>query len=114
MPELKGVQLTGFNIAVVIAGILCLSFFLNGSAANSSLSSIELQNRINPNDAPAASLARLPGIGIVKANAIVEYRRQFQKNGQGDLAFRNCNDLDKVRGIGPKTTENMCDWLKFK
>jgi DNA uptake protein ComE-like DNA-binding protein len=91
---------------------------------------------INPNDAPAASLARLPGIGIIKANAIVEYRLRFQnaprnfdtkfpgqksrksfgfhEEGSGSLAFQNCSDLDNVKGIGPITIEKMCEWLRFK
>lgn len=114
MPEPKGIQLAGFNVAVVIAGILFLYFVLSGRAENPTRSKIELQSRINPNDAPAASLARLPGIGIIKANAIVEYRRQFQKNGWGDLEFKDCNDLRNIKGIGPVTTANMCKYLRFE
>jgi competence ComEA-like helix-hairpin-helix protein len=114
MPESKEIQFAAFNVAVVIAGFLCLCFSLSGRAANSSPAAIELQSRVNPNDAPTASLARLPGIGIIKANAIVEYRQQFQKSGQGDLAFRDCNDLRNIKGIGPATAENICKWLMFK
>lgn len=113
MPELKEIQLAGFNIAVVIAAVLCLCFMNGGMAADSSRDVIELQNKINPNDATAASLARLPGIGVTRANAIVEYRRQFQQNGRGDLAFRDCNDLRKIKGIGPVTAEKMCESLRF-
>ncbi|MGA2092823.1 MAG: helix-hairpin-helix domain-containing protein [Sedimentisphaerales bacterium] len=113
MPEPKGIQLAGFNVAVVIAGILFLCFALNGGTVYESQAAIKLQSRINPNDAPAASLARLPGIGITKANAIVEYRRQFQKSGQDDFAFKDCNDLRNIKGIGPVTAENMCEWLRF-
>jgi competence protein ComEA len=114
MPEPKVTQLAGFNVAVIIAVILFLCFALNGWAENSTRSEIELQSRINPNDAPAASLARLPGIGVIKANVIVEYRQQFQKSSRGDLAFKDCNDLDNVRGIGPKTIANMCKYLRFE
>jgi competence protein ComEA len=114
MPEPKGTQLAGFSVAVIIAGILCLYFTLGGRAENSTRSKIELQNKINPNDAPAASLARLPGIGVIKANAIVEYRRQFRKSGRVEPAFRDCNDLDNVKGIGPKTVSNMCEYLRFE
>ena len=114
MPEPKGIQIADFNVAVVIAVVLFLCFALSGRAENSTQSKIELQNKINPNVAPAESLARLPGIGIVRANAIVEYRRQLWKNGRGDLAFKSCNDLDNVRGIGPKTIANMCKYLRFE
>jgi len=114
MPELKEVQRSGFNVAVVSAVILFLCFAFSGWAENSTRPEIELQNKVNPNDAPAASLARLTGIGIVKANAIVEYRQQFRKNGRGEQAFRDCNDLDNVKGIGPKTVSNMCEYLRFE
>jgi competence ComEA-like helix-hairpin-helix protein len=113
MPELKGIQIAGFNIAAVIACILSFCFMFSSGTANSTQAAIELQNKINPNDAPAASLARLPGVGIIKANGIVEYRSRFIKTGRGDKAFRNCSDLDNVKGIGPKTAENMCESLRF-
>ena len=113
MPELKKVQSTAFCIAIIIAFGFCVWFLLSGFGDNAQ-PNVELQNRINPNDAPAASLARLPGIGIIKANAIVEYRQQFQKSGRGDLAFKDCNDLRNIKGIGPKTTENMCEYLRFE
>jgi DNA uptake protein ComE-like DNA-binding protein len=48
------------------------------------------------------------------AQAIVTYRQQFREQGNGDFAFRDCNDLDKVKGIGPLTARNMCEWLKFQ
>jgi competence protein ComEA len=113
MPEPKGIQLAGFNVAFVTAGILFSYFAMSSWAENSTRSKIELQSRINPNDAPPASLARLPGIGIIKANAIVEYRRQFLKSGLGDLAFKDCNDLRNIKGIGPVTVNNICEHLKF-
>ena len=48
---------------------------------------------ININTATAAELIALPGIGEVKANAIVAYREQ---NG----AFQRTDELLKVSGIG--------------
>ena len=114
MPEPKPVQLAGLNVAFVIVVILFLCFAFSGWAENSTQSKIELQNKINPNIAPAASLARLPGIGVTRANAIVEYRRKFKKSGRDEQAFSDCNDLDNVRGIGPKTVSNMCKYLRFE
>ncbi|UCF44481.1 MAG: helix-hairpin-helix domain-containing protein [Planctomycetota bacterium] len=59
-----------------------------------------------------ASLVRLPGIGAVRTAAIVAYRENF---GSADNpAFRDCNDLQKVHGIGPKTAQNICQWLRFE
>jgi DNA uptake protein ComE-like DNA-binding protein len=108
------IQLLAFVVAVGIAVAFCLCFALVGVAADDKAGTIELERRINPNDASPASLMRLPGVGLVRANAIVEYRRQFQQNNQGVLAFQDCTDLDKVKGIGPATARDMCEWLKFK
>jgi len=44
----------------------------------------------------------LPGIGEVRANAIVDYRRQ---NG----CFQSTADVTKVSGIGSGTYENIRD-----
>ena len=41
-------------------------------------------------------------------------RQRFQNEGGGLLAFKNCNDLRNIKGIGPKTAENMCEWLRFE
>jgi competence ComEA-like helix-hairpin-helix protein len=75
---------------------------------------IGLDEKINPNDAPLASLVRLPGIGIGKASAIVAYRRDFSEQNDNKAAFENCDDLQKVKGIGPKTIENISEWLIFE
>ena len=74
---------------------------------------IELEVRINPNNAPIESLIRLPGLGIGRAGAIVEYRLNFIKEKATIQAFQNCDDLQKVKGIGPKTVQNISEWLKF-
>ena len=73
---------------------------------------IVLEEKINPNDAPAASLTRLPNIGRVRAEAIIVYRNSFFE--ANNPAFKDCNDLQKVKGIGPKTSQNISKWLIFK
>jgi competence ComEA-like helix-hairpin-helix protein len=102
----------------VIAIVICVLFsgcFVISSLAGLGLSrEIELDEQINPNDAPAASLVRLPGIGIGRARAIVAYRENFSEKNHGRAVFRNCDDLQKVRGIGPKTAQNISQWLKFE
>jgi competence ComEA-like helix-hairpin-helix protein len=62
--------------------------------------------KINPNTATAASLRRLPGIGAVRARAILEYRR---RHGPG--AFRCAEDLQAVPGIGPATVRGIAPFL---
>ena len=55
---------------------------------------------VNVNKAGVEELEELPGIGPVKAQAIVDYR-----NAHGD--FANVEELDEVEGIGEKTLEKI-------
>ncbi len=57
---------------------------------------------IDLNTASVELLGTLPGIGEVRANAIVDYRRQ---NG----CFQSTSDVTKVSGIGPATYEKIRD-----
>jgi competence protein ComEA len=56
--------------------------------------------KIDINRAEAWLLEALPGIGEVRAQAIIDYRRQ---NGP----FQNINELTKVEGIGITTYEQI-------
>jgi len=107
------IQSFAFVISIWLCAALCV-VFLAGFPGRTCVVGLELDCRVNPNDAPMASLVRLPGIGVSKAAAIVAYREKLRRdNGQG-RAFSDCNDLQQVRGIGPKTTEGICEWLKFE
>jgi comEA protein len=55
---------------------------------------------ININQADVKELGNLPGIGPVKAQAIVDYRTE---NGN----FQSKEEIMKVKGIGPKTYERL-------
>jgi competence protein ComEA len=58
---------------------------------------------VNINTADAATLADgLNGVGIKKAQAIVDYRKQHG-------AFKSVNDLAKVKGINDKLIEKNKD-----
>ena len=65
--------------------------------------------KIDPSTASAASLRRLPGLGPVKAQAIVDYRAKH-----GPKAFASINDLEKVPGLGPVTAARMAPFLCIK
>jgi len=106
------IQLSAFVIAVGVA--VCFSIGFAALACAGYQQSIELDSRINPNDAPAASMVRLPGIGPARADAILAYRKGFAVNSGGKPAFKDCNDLQKVKGIGPKTVKNIGPSLKFE
>ena len=55
---------------------------------------------VNINTASQAELESLPGIGPVKAKAIIDDRA---KNG----SFKSVDDLDRVKGIGKATIDKM-------
>lgn len=61
-----------------------------------------LLGKIDPNTASASSLQRLPGIGPVLAEAIVQYR-----NERGPSVFATADDLAGVKGIGPATIKRI-------
>ena len=109
----KKIQSFAFVISIVVA--VCFSWGVIANLAGPRQSyKIELDKKINPNYAPVASLVRLPGIGISRAEAIVAYREKFSKENENRFAFQNCDDLQKVKGIGPKTAQNINQWLKFE
>jgi len=60
--------------------------------------------KVDINRAPAWLLEALPGIGDVKAQAIIDYRQQ---NG----LFNSINELLKVEGIGQATLDNLKDFI---
>jgi len=111
------IRSSAFIVSVVICVLFSLAFVASGVArfgCGGEVSGIELDEKINPNQAPAASLARLPNIGFVRAEAIVAYREQFKEQNIGSPAFRNPDDLQKIRGIGPKTAQSISQWLRFE
>ncbi len=60
--------------------------------------------RLDLNRADAASLQSLPGIGPVRAAAIVSERKR--------RPFDSLDALIRVRGIGPHTLEGVRAWLE--
>jgi len=120
--EQNRIQFFAFAIAVIVAVIFscCLAGWFVNSEQSPRLSSqsgawaVELENRINPNIASRASLARLPQIGSSRAKTIISYREGISRGDNSRAAFHNCDDLQKVKGIGPKTVMNLCEWLKFE
>jgi competence ComEA-like helix-hairpin-helix protein len=64
------------------------------------------RERINPNTATYASLLRLPGIGPVKAAAIVAFRLE-----NPDRPFASADDLARVHGIGEGIVRRVRPYL---
>lgn len=67
------------------------------------------EEKIDPNTASVASLRRLPGIGPIKAHAIVEYREKVA----GGNAFGTLDELTAVRGIGPGIVRNIRPYVRL-
>jgi len=61
---------------------------------------------VNINKATQKELIKLKGIGIVTADAIIEYRKNH-----GD--FKSVDDLVKVKGVGSKTIEKNIDNIEL-
>ena len=106
----------GMLIAAMIALLVALSWMLwmnrqprTVSVApvhSVSLEELERAATINVNEASAAELEELPGIGPVLAQAIVEYREEFG-------SFEDVEELMEVYGIGPVTLEGMRPYLRL-
>jgi len=112
--EQNRIRAFAFVIAASVSVLLSVYFLASGLPGLRQTSEIRLESRINPNKAPPASLVRLPGIGVGRAGAIVAYRESFSEKNGGKPAFWNCEDLQKVKGIGPKTAKSISKWLKFE
>ena len=112
-PTGRRIHAVAFLLSMCICAILCLPFLRRGSSPGWA-GRIDLETRINPNDAPLASMARLSGIGESRAAAILAYRNRHGLAGEHGPAFRDCNDLQNVNGIGPITVQKNRRWLKFE
>lgn len=66
-----------------------------------------VNGKVNINRATAAELELLPHIGPAMAKRIVEHRTLHGP-------FRSLMDLDRVRGIGPKTLEKLAPLITFE
>lgn len=60
-------------------------------------------SKVNLNTAAKSRLESLPHIGPVKAQAIIDYRRQ--------RPFGSIGEITRVKGIGPKTLEKIKDLI---
>ncbi len=82
------------------------SSFYDNPANVSSEETSNTVSRININTATLEDLKKLPGIGDVIAQRIIEYR-------QAHGPFSSADDLLGVKGIGTKKLENIRDLISF-
>lgn len=122
MPEVTVNHISGINrnnvesFSFILASLFCVvfGFVLCFTPETAQPSRLSFDNKININSAPAASLIRLSGIGSVRAEAIVRFREKHKQADSDVLVFKNAEDLQQVKGIGPGTVENTREWLKFE
>lgn len=104
-------NLTGVNLArVLMDGEQLIIYSQQDSTTESPtapgvVTTVVADKRININTASQQELESLPGIGPVKAQAIIAYRTS---NGP----FRRPEDIMKVSGIADKTYEGLKDFIR--
>lgn len=85
------------RITPLLAMLLCLAFSLPALAATP----------VDINSADAATIAaNLDGVGMVKARAIVDYRKAHGP-------FKQASDLTHVKGIGKSTLAHNKDAIQL-
>ena len=101
-------------LAIIVFAWICLlfAFWVNGGFHGSLIEwDIQpvrrVQHQIDINQATAKDFELLPGIGKVIAGRIVDSRKHEGR-------FHTIDQLDRVRGIGKKTIENLRRYLTVK
>ena len=89
-------------------------YFVDKQINIQKVSVLKLKDKINPNTASWASLARLPGIGETRARYIISYRKIFKQTyGSNAVAFTSSNDMIKVKNVGPVIVDQIEEYLIF-
>jgi hypothetical protein len=112
-PARRQGQALAFLVGICLAALL--SFLWAGQACRSpgQGAAVCTPERINPNDASVASLMRLPGVGLTRARAIVDYRSRPAGRTSPRPAFADGQDMQRIKGFGPATVEDILPWLQF-
>jgi len=112
-PALRATQSLAFLVGLGVCLILSLGFVMGMPERTEGFPAGALGARINPNEAPVASLMRLPQIGAGRARAIVAHRDRAQTQEGRAPVFRIADDLRRIKGIGPAIVEDVRPWLRF-
>lgn len=110
---MRAAQSAAFLVAVGVCLALSLGLAAGTLRRSQSTATVSLQERVNPNEAPVASLMRLPQVGAARARAIVTHRERAGSQAGRPPAFRTADDLQQIKGIGPAIVEDLRPWLQF-
>ena len=110
---LRAVQCRAFLVGVGVGLTLSLAFAAEAFRGSDGPLVTRVDERINPNEAPAASLMRLPQIGVARARAIVMHRNRTGSRDDRQRVFQTADDLRQIKGIGPAIVEDLRPWLQF-
>lgn len=94
---------------LLVTSLFVLSTSMQVLAADKTaeiISSSQVSEKININQASNKELAAIKGIGTQKAQAIIEYR---QANGD----FVSIEELVKVKGIGKSTLQKITPFVSL-
>lgn len=101
---------TNLNQAMLLTDQMMIYVPIEGEQVNQDIPTLfdESQvHKININTADVGQLVSLPGIGVKKAEAIIQYRKD---NG----SFQTIEDLKEVSGIGDKIFEQLKEQVSIQ
>ncbi|HPS56340.1 MAG TPA: helix-hairpin-helix domain-containing protein [Sedimentisphaerales bacterium] len=104
------IDVSAFLVIIFICFLFSAGFVIFSAGLVDNTASVELDGKININEASAVSIMRLPGIGISKAESIILYRQNCGRQ----KPFENCQDLMSIHGIGPKTADSVKQYIRFE
>jgi DNA uptake protein ComE-like DNA-binding protein len=110
---LRTTQSLAFLVGTGVCFALSLWFAVSVLRPAQDVAEPPTSERINPNEAPMASLMRLPQIGAARARAIVTHRERLRAQAGQPAAFQTADDLEQIKGIGPAIVEGVRPWLQF-
>jgi competence protein ComEA len=101
---MKHLLISAFLASLVIGANVCLA---NANTQQVSKAvAVEAGTKLKLNQASAEQLSAVPGLGKVKAQAIVDY---VQEHG----AIKSEAELTKVKGIGNKLAAKVAEYVSF-
>jgi competence ComEA-like helix-hairpin-helix protein len=110
---LRATQSLAFLVGMAVCLALSLVFATGMLERRADFPGVGQGERVNPNEAPAASLMRLPQIGAARARAIVAHRDRAGTPQGRAAVFTKADDLQQIKGIGPAIVEELRPWLQF-